>query len=190
MSVTSTTSSASTNDCPSPAPNGAGGGGAATPGAAATPGSGGGKEKKKKKGNRPGRISLPTERRGQDMFDTNGNIKLGDAISFTGPVRLQINQEKLAVNANDLIVLDQVGRGNYGSVFRVKHGPTSREMAMKQISLDSNVLEQSRKQIIMELDILKRSECPFIVDFYGSCTSVGIGRVLEEAVGEGGGGWV
>jgi len=67
----------------------------------------------------------------------------------------------------DQLVLEQeLGRGNYGTVKKVLHRPTNVEMAMKEIRLE---LDSSKLNgILMELDILHRAISPYIVEFYGA----------------------
>lgn len=47
----------------------------------------------------------------------------------------------------------------------VYHRPTKVEMAMKQIRLD--ISKSTMQQILMELEVLNRSNSPYIVEFYG-----------------------
>ncbi|KZO98851.1 kinase-like protein [Calocera viscosa TUFC12733] len=66
----------------------------------------------------------------------------------------------------ELELMEELGRGNYGTVKKVLHRPTNTVMAMKEIRLE---LEESKlNAIIMELDILHRAVAPEIVEFYGA----------------------
>ncbi|PWN35483.1 kinase-like protein [Meira miltonrushii] len=67
---------------------------------------------------------------------------------------------------DDLDLLDELGKGAYGTVRKVRHTKTRVEMAMKEIRLE---LDDSKLNgIIMELDILHRASAPEIVEFYGA----------------------
>ncbi|ORX41100.1 kinase-like domain-containing protein [Kockovaella imperatae] len=70
---------------------------------------------------------------------------------------------------DEIEVIGEVGRGNYGSVQQVYHRPTGVTMAMKEIRLELD--ESKLNGIIMELDILHRAALsPEIVEFYGAFT--------------------
>lgn len=99
------------------------------------------------------------------------------------------NGTSFSISLDEVTTLDELGKGNYGTVFKVKHtrpqrrkhnqglggnmidesktsGGTGLVMAMKEIRLE---LDDSKfAQIVMELDILHRCVSPFIIDFYGA----------------------
>lgn len=112
------------------------------------------------------------------------------------------------ISLDEVDRLDELGRGNYGSVYKVRHsrpqlrkpgmglsGIVSRPegsknprpsdndlsgaiMAMKEIRLE---LDESKfAQIIMELDILHRCLSPFIIDFYGAFFQEGAVYICVE----------
>ncbi|KAG0142481.1 hypothetical protein CROQUDRAFT_50255 [Cronartium quercuum f. sp. fusiforme G11] len=63
-------------------------------------------------------------------------------------------------------LMEELGKGNYGTVQKVYHKPTKVIMAMKEIRLE---LDHSKlKAILTELDILHRSSSDTIVEFYGA----------------------
>ncbi|EEB07257.1 STE/STE7 protein kinase Wis1 [Schizosaccharomyces japonicus yFS275] len=70
------------------------------------------------------------------------------------------------INMSELIKLDELGKGNYGVVYKVLHRPTGVKMALKEIRLSLD--EATFNQIIMELDILHKATSPYIVEFYGA----------------------
>eukprot|EP00039_Didymoeca_costata_P023931 m.8727 g.8727 ORF g.8727 m.8727 type:complete len:407 (-) comp3948_c0_seq1:101-1321(-) len=89
----------------------------------------------------------------------------------SGPTQLQVGSEQVIASMDDIEKLDGIGSGIHGSVWkiRLKDQPDSKLMAMKAIDLGKASDEAGCKQIITELDVLKMaSECPYIVDFYGS----------------------
>ncbi|KAK6465756.1 kinase-like domain-containing protein [Scheffersomyces coipomensis] len=70
------------------------------------------------------------------------------------------------ISLDELEYIDELGRGNYGSVSKVLHKPTGVLMAMKEVRLELD--ENKFTQILMELDILHKCDSPYIVDFYGA----------------------
>ncbi|KAI5950452.1 wis1 [Candida theae] len=70
------------------------------------------------------------------------------------------------ISLDEFEYLEELGRGNYGSVSKVLHKPTGVLMAMKEVRLELD--ETKFTQILMELDILHKCDSPYIVDFYGA----------------------
>lgn len=107
----------------------------------------------------------------------------GSGIEFSGG-------KKFDISLNEVDTLDELGKGNYGTVFKVRHArprirrpgqglagnrvqqpesqdpQTGKVMAMKEIRLELD--EAKFAAIIMELDILHRCRSPYIIDFYGA----------------------
>ncbi|ODQ63846.1 kinase-like protein, partial [Nadsonia fulvescens var. elongata DSM 6958] len=83
------------------------------------------------------------------------------------------------ISMADLERLEPIGRGNYGTVIRVRHKPTKIIMAMKEIRLE---LDKAKlQQIIMELDTLNRcAKSEYIVEFYGAFFEEGTVYVCME----------
>lgn len=70
-------------------------------------------------------------------------------------------------SAGDLTDLGEIGSGNFGTVNRMFHPPSSTMMAVKRIR--STVDEKEQKQLLMDLEVvMKSSACLFIVQFYGA----------------------
>ena len=70
------------------------------------------------------------------------------------------------INMDELVLLGEIGKGQYGTVQKVFHRPTNVTMAMKEIRLE---LDHAKlNQILMELDVLHKSKSHFIVEFYGA----------------------
>ena len=70
----------------------------------------------------------------------------------------------------DLRVLRRLGSGTSGLVKEVLHIPSGETMAVKVVPLASN----SDSQVFMcrELNTLRFSECPYLIDFYGATVYV------------------
>ncbi|OAX40380.1 kinase-like protein [Rhizopogon vinicolor AM-OR11-026] len=124
-----------------------------------------------------GRPSLAEARRGPSTFDTpfanfNRIVDPSGRLNFAGKAVIHAsgvdfsNGSSFAINMDQLVLEQELGRGNYGTVKKVLHRPTNVEMAMKEIRLE---LDSSKLNgILMELDILHRAISPYIVEFYGA----------------------
>ncbi|KKY36192.1 putative mitogen activated protein kinase kinase [Diaporthe ampelina] len=80
-----------------------------------------------------------------------------------------------SISLEEVDILDELGKGNYGTVYRVRHarpkvprvdGTTGRVMAMKEIRLELD--EAKFTTILKELVILHECSSPYIIDFYGA----------------------
>jgi mitogen-activated protein kinase kinase len=104
------------------------------------------------------------------------DIKKGE-LKFSGKASLHSkgvdfsSGHSFRISMDELEILDELGRGNYGSVLKVMHKPTNVIMAMKEVRLELD--ETKFTQILMELDILHKCNSPYIVDFYGAFFSEG-----------------
>ncbi len=76
------------------------------------------------------------------------------------------NGSSFAINMTQMQLLEELGRGNYGTVKKVLHKPTNVLMAMKEIRLELD--DAKLGAILMELDILHRAVASEIVEFYGA----------------------
>lgn len=82
-----------------------------------------------------------------------------DGVDFSGGNSYRINM-------SELTLLEELGKGQYGTVHKVRHEPTGVIMAMKEIRLE---LDQAKlNAILMELDVLHKSTSKYIVEFYGA----------------------
>ncbi|KAI5123048.1 hypothetical protein M0805_000483 [Coniferiporia weirii] len=94
------------------------------------------------------------------------------ALNFNGKAVLHAsgvdfsNGSSFAINMTQMELLEELGRGNYGTVKKVLHKPTNVLMAMKEIRLELDAAKLSA--ILMELDILHRAVSSEIVEFYGA----------------------
>ncbi|KAF8514217.1 kinase-like protein [Hysterangium stoloniferum] len=100
------------------------------------------------------------------IVDPSGALKFGGkAVLHASGVDFS-NGSSFAINMGELELHEELGKGNYGTVKKVRHRPTNVLMAMKEIRLE---LDDSKlNAIIMELDILHRATSPQIVEFYGA----------------------
>lgn len=100
------------------------------------------------------------------IVDPSGRLNFsGKAVLHASGVEFG-NGTSFKINMAELELLDELGKGNYGTVRKVRHTQTHVEMAMKETRLE---LDDSKlNAIIMELDILHRAIAPQIVEFYGA----------------------
>lgn len=80
---------------------------------------------------------------------------------------ITIDDRTFEVQADDLEKIDDLGRGAYGVVEKMRHVKTDTVMAVKRITATVNTQEQ--KRLLMDLDIsMRSSDCKFTVHFYGA----------------------
>lgn len=80
---------------------------------------------------------------------------------------ITIGDKTFDVEADDLEKIDDLGRGAYGVVEKMRHIPSGTIMAVKRITATVNTQEQ--KRLLMDLDIsMRSSDCPYTVQFYGA----------------------
>lgn len=100
------------------------------------------------------------------IVDPSGRLNFsGKAVLHASGVEFG-NGTSFKINMAELELMDELGKGNYGTVRKVRHTQTQVEMAMKEIRLELD--ESKLNAIIMELDILHRATAPQIVEFYGA----------------------
>ncbi|KAF9954267.1 MAP kinase kinase Wis1 [Mortierella alpina] len=100
------------------------------------------------------------------FVDPSGKLNFnGKAILHADGVDFS-NGNSFKINMEELKLLEELGKGQYGTVQKVYHKPTNVTMAMKETRLE---LDQSKlNSILMELDVLHKSQSPYIVEFYGA----------------------
>jgi len=80
---------------------------------------------------------------------------------------LRIGNDTLDVQATDLELIENLGRGAYGTVDKMRHRPTGTVMAVKRIANTLN--SDETKRTLMDLDISMRTlDCDYTVQFYGA----------------------
>uniref|UniRef100_H2YLN7 mitogen-activated protein kinase kinase n=1 Tax=Ciona savignyi TaxID=51511 RepID=H2YLN7_CIOSA len=79
-------------------------------------------------------------------------------------LQMSINGQDIDIRADDLTVIEELGRGAYGVM---KHKFTETIIAVKRIRATLNTQEQ--KRLLMDLDVAMRSvDCDYTVTFYGA----------------------
>lgn len=80
---------------------------------------------------------------------------------------ITINNQTFIIEADDLEVITELGRGAYGVVEKMYHKKSETTLAVKRITATVNTEEQRR--LIMDLDVSMRSSgCEYTVLFYGA----------------------
>jgi serine/threonine protein kinase len=89
------------------------------------------------------------------------NIDLPDVATVT------IDNETFELSVDDLEVEDELGRGQYGQVNKMKHKLTGKIMAVKRIRATPDQAEN--KRLLMDYNVAMRSvDCPYTIMFYGA----------------------
>lgn len=101
-----------------------------------------------------------------NIVDTDGRLKFADKATISAHGVEFDNGTTFKIQLEDFELLNELGRGNYGTVRKVRHTKSNVLMAMKEIRLELD--DPKLKAIIMELDILHRAVAPQIVEFYGA----------------------
>jgi len=78
-----------------------------------------------------------------------------------------IGKHTVSLDADELELVCELGRGAYGDVHKMREKKTGAELAVKRIRYTMNTVEQQRTA--MDLDVAMRSlDCPYTVHFYGA----------------------
>uniref|UniRef100_A0A8C2YHI2 non-specific serine/threonine protein kinase n=2 Tax=Coturnix japonica TaxID=93934 RepID=A0A8C2YHI2_COTJA len=87
--------------------------------------------------------------------------------STTGCFSLQLkklDEDSLTKQPEEVFdVLEKLGEGSYGSVFKAIHKETGQVVAIKQVPVESDLQE-----IIKEISIMQQCDSPHVVKYYGS----------------------
>ncbi|KAL8279585.1 hypothetical protein RQP46_008147 [Phenoliferia psychrophenolica] len=100
------------------------------------------------------------------IVDPSGRLNFeSKAVLHAGGVDFS-NGASFNIKMSDLELMEELGKGNYGTVTRVLHKPTKVTMALKEIRLQLDSAQL--KTIVTELDVLHRATSNRIIDFYGA----------------------
>lgn len=121
--------------------------------------------------------NLPTEKK-EDKYSKKQSIridphstatKLKDMKSLAEgediKITRNINENKNTVQT-DYNVLSKIGKGSFGSVFKVHHKKTGQFRAMKVIKRDTINLQDDDKKFLKEIEILIKADHPNIIRIY------------------------
>lgn len=94
-------------------------------------------------------------------------------------VTVELDTQSIEITPENLITINQLGRGAYGIVERVSHGPSGFHMALKRITLP---MSQDEKIGLMDMYVLNKATSPNIVKFYGALFWEGDLWILMEVM--------
>jgi len=75
-------------------------------------------------------------------------------------------EEKEVVNLKNFTVLDDLGEGAFGEVYKVKKNESEQVFAMKRLSREKLIKERKIKYAVAECKIMKQLEHPYIVKLF------------------------
>ena len=102
------------------------------------------------------------------VVDVSGKLHFSGKASVDNEGITFQNGTSYKVKIEDFEQEGVLGRGQFGIVQKVVYKPTKVVMALKEIRLE---LDQNKlNHIIMELDVLHKSDHPNIIKFYGAFT--------------------
>lgn len=138
--------------------------------------------------NKPPRLALFTHINQKQNSETDPNAQLmtpsagdGQAMSPLGSsVKVKVEDDEIHITPDSLQVLQHLGRGQYGSVDKVCHRDSGHLFAVKQVPLQQGDNYDSRR-LLMDVDILvKSTQCPNIIKFFGAMIWEGALWILME----------
>ncbi|XP_051832445.1 serine/threonine-protein kinase 4 isoform X2 [Antechinus flavipes] len=90
-----------------------------------------------------------------------------ETVQLRNPPRRQLkklDEDSLTKQPEEVFdVLEKLGEGSYGSVFKAIHKETGQVVAIKQVPVESDLQE-----IIKEISIMQQCDSPHVVKYYGS----------------------
>uniref|UniRef100_A0A671MGE6 non-specific serine/threonine protein kinase n=1 Tax=Sinocyclocheilus anshuiensis TaxID=1608454 RepID=A0A671MGE6_9TELE len=83
---------------------------------------------------------------------------------FAKPKLKKLSEDSLTKQPEEVFdVLEKLGEGSYGSVFKAIHKESGQVVAIKQVPVESDLQE-----IIKEISIMQQCDSPYVVKYYGS----------------------
>ncbi|XP_020610289.1 serine/threonine-protein kinase 3-like [Orbicella faveolata] len=85
-------------------------------------------------------------------------------MSAKGSELRKLSEESLTRPPEEVFdVLEKLGEGSYGSVFKAMHKESGQVVAIKQVPVDTDLQE-----IIKEISMMQQCDSPYVVKYYGS----------------------
>lgn len=105
---------------------------------------------------------------GETSLSPSEVVKIGEPCALESSVEVTVSdQRKILIRPDSLVVIQQLGRGQYGVVERVRHEASGCDFAVKRVPLRPG--EDDRRRLLMDVDILvKGTNCKNIIEFYGA----------------------
>ncbi|XP_044731364.1 tyrosine-protein kinase Fer isoform X2 [Chrysoperla carnea] len=98
-------------------------------------------------------------------------------------LRQPISRERWELNNDDVQLLDKIGRGNFGDVYKAQLKDTNQEVAVKICR--TTLPEEQKKKFLQEGRILKQYDHPNIVKLIGICVQKQPIMIVMELVSGG-----
>ncbi|XP_009585839.1 PREDICTED: serine/threonine-protein kinase 3-like, partial [Fulmarus glacialis] len=92
------------------------------------------------------------------------NCQVPSEIDVTEVKLKKLSEDSLTKQPEEVFdVLEKLGEGSYGSVFKAIHKESGQVVAIKQVPVESDLQE-----IIKEISIMQQCDSPYVVKYYGS----------------------
>lgn len=76
----------------------------------------------------------------------------------------KLSEESLTRQPEEVFdIMEKLGEGSYGSVYKAIHKESSEVLAIKQVAVDTDL-----QDIIKEISIMQQCDSPYVVKYYGS----------------------
>ncbi|XP_050431767.1 tyrosine-protein kinase Fer isoform X2 [Adelges cooleyi] len=98
-------------------------------------------------------------------------------------LRQPIPRERWELNNDDVMLLEKIGRGNFGDVYKARLRSTSKEVAVKTCRV--TVPDEHKKKFLQEGRILKQYDHPNVVKLIGICVQKQPIMIVMELVAGG-----
>ncbi|XP_059611193.1 tyrosine-protein kinase Fer isoform X3 [Phlebotomus argentipes] len=82
-------------------------------------------------------------------------------------LRKPVMRERWELSNDDVVLLDKIGRGNFGDVYKAKLKPSKKDVAVKTCRM--TLPEEQKRKFLQEGRILKQYDHPNIVKLIGIC---------------------
>ncbi|XP_051826870.1 serine/threonine-protein kinase 3 isoform X1 [Antechinus flavipes] len=107
-------------------------------------------------------------------FDTATSLRAWGLFTLDNPCTIpvslfhcklkKLSEDSLTKQPEEVFdVLEKLGEGSYGSVFKAIHKESGQVVAIKQVPVESDLQE-----IIKEISIMQQCDSPYVVKYYGS----------------------
>lgn len=94
------------------------------------------------------------------------------------PLQTAIQEAPSQLRDEDIALVNMLGHGASGTVYRGLHQPTQTILAVKVIAVEATA--EMQRSIINELDILRKCSSPFIINYYGAFFSENRIKICTE----------
>ena len=85
---------------------------------------------------------------------------------------------------DDFQIIKEIGKGGFGSIFLIEHIPSGAQFAGKMINKE-DLTPQKEESLLKEIDLLKRVNSPYTVNFFGNVTYYGRPMIIMEYMDRG-----